>query len=196
MPNQRERAKFEDLYAAVSAHLADGRYRPGDRIGLKDLALRLQVSVTPLREVLSRLVGRDVVTEHRSEGYYLARLDARDIADLYSLHLACLTRALRVDPAPGLVAPSGDIWATFRAIVEASGDTILSDLHRYLNDRLKLLRRCDTALFGDSGSAASALRRALARHDLEQTRHHIHAFHEQRITAAADLALHFGRGGA
>ncbi|MFX4813586.1 GntR family transcriptional regulator, partial [Acinetobacter baumannii] len=82
---------FDDLYAQVSAQLVDGRYRPGDRINLKELSTRLAVSVTPLREVLSRLVGRGVVTERRSEGYYLARLDARDIGDLYRLHLTLLT---------------------------------------------------------------------------------------------------------
>lgn len=194
MPNRVERAKFDDLYALVSQQLADGRYRPGDRIGLKDLATRLRVSVTPLREVLSRLVGRDVVTEHRSEGYYLARLDARDIAELYALHLACLTRALRAQPMLERDHGTADIWITFHAIIEGSGDRILADNHRYLNDRLKLLRRCDTALFGDAASASIALRHALRERDLEQTRDQIRVFHDLRIAAASEIALLFGRG--
>ncbi|SDA36908.1 GntR family transcriptional regulator [Sphingomonas sp. NFR15] len=195
MPNRGERTRFDDLYAVVFDQLADGRYRPGDRIGLKDLAIRLHVSVTPLREVLSRLVGRDIVTEHRSEGYYLSRLDARDIAELYSLHLMCLNRAvscgdLRITPDK---AP-GDIWATFRTIAAACGEMIVSDLHRYLEGRLKLVRRCDTLLFGDAASAALALQHALRSKDRDQTRHQIRAFHEPRITAAAEIALMFGRG--
>ncbi|RZF60855.1 GntR family transcriptional regulator [Sphingomonas populi] len=196
MPNRVERARFDDLYALVSDQLADGRYRPGDRIGLKDLASRLHVSVTPLREVLSRLVGRDVVTEHRSEGYYLARLDARDIAELYSLHLMCLNRALRGDLRVMPGDPPADIWATFRAIVEACGETIVSDVHRYLDDRLKLVRRCDIALLEDSASAAIPLQRVLLEHNLDEAHHQIRAFHERRIAAAAEIALVFRRGSA
>lgn len=194
MPNSVERAKFDDLYALVSDHLADGRYRPGDRIVLKDLASRLHVSVTPLREVLSRLVGRDVVTERRSEGYYLARLDARDIADLYDLHSTCLERALSADPPAMFGDDEADIWTTFRAIVEGCGDTILSDVHRYLNGRLLLLRRCDIALFGDTRPAAIELRRTLLDRNLGQSAQHIRMFHKQRIAVASDIALHFGRG--
>jgi len=196
MPDRVERARFDDLYALVSDQLGDGRYRPGDRIGLKDLASQLHVSVTPLREILSRLVGRDVVTEHRSEGYYLARLDARDIAELYSLHLICLNRALRGDLRITPGAEWADIWAVFRRIVDACGEAIVSDLHRYLDDRLKLVRRCDTALFGDAASAAIALQRVLFERNLDQAHDQIRAFHEQRIAAAAEIALVFGRGTA
>lgn len=196
MPNRVERAKFGDLYAQVSALLVDGRYRPGDRIGLKDLATRLNVSVTPLREVLSRLVGRGVITEQRSEGYYLARLDARDIADLYALHNALLDRALRTDLAMWPGDGADDIWATFHTIVARCGDTILADTHHYLEDRLKLVRRCDTQLFGDGQPESAALWRSLRTSDLQQARGQCRAFRDLRVAAAAELALAFGRGGA
>ena len=54
MSERVARAIFDELYAAVSALLVEGRYRPGDRIGLKELATQLHVSVTPLREIMSR----------------------------------------------------------------------------------------------------------------------------------------------
>lgn len=194
MPDRVERAKFDDLYALVSAMLADGRYRPGDRIGLKDLASRLHVSVTPLREVLSRLVGCDIVTERRSEGYYLARFDSRDIADLYRLHCACIKRAL--DAAPRMTATGGaaDLWEMLRAIVEASGNTILSDVHRYLDEHLKLIRRAEIALLGDTGPILAELRRCLTKHDQGAVRDKIQEVYEQRISISADIALFLGRG--
>lgn len=193
MPDRVERAKFDDLYTLVSAILADGRYRPGDRIGLKDLASRLHVSVTPLREVLSRLVGRDLVTERRSEGYYLARFDARDIAALYSLHFACVERAL--DAAPRMTFAGGpqDMWETLRAIVEASGDTILSDVHRYLDGRLKLIRRSETALLGTTEHVAVELRRAVTENAHKTIEHQVRNFYEQRINISAEIALFLGR---
>lgn len=173
--------------------LADGRYRPGDRIGLKALASGLHVSVTPLREVLSRLVGRDLVTEHRSEGYYLSRLDARDIAALYRLHSACLHRALRTTQAE---LAGHDPWTSFRRIVEASGDAMLCDVHRYLADRLRLVRRYDEALFGTELEMAAELEQALAHRDLARAARTLERFHHDRVAAAAELALRFGRGAA
>lgn len=166
MPDRVGRAKFDDLYALVSAMLADGRYRPGDRIGLKDLASQLHVSVTPLRQVLSRLVGCDIVTERRSEGYYLARFDARDIADLYRLHFACIERAL--DAAPGMMfaLPSADIWEMLCAIVDASGNTILSDVYRYLDGRLKLIRRAEIAVLGSAEPILVEISRTLTAQDI------------------------------
>ncbi len=194
MPDRMERAKFDDLYTLVSAMLADGHYRPGDRIGLKDLASRLHVSVTPLREVLSRLVGCDIVTERRSEGYYLARFDARDIADLYRLHRACIERALAEVPGMTLVVRPADIWETLRAIVEASGNTILSDVHRYLDGRLKLIRRAETALLGVTEPLLVALHQTIIDHDIDLVRDTIRQFYEQRIIMSADIALLLGRG--
>ena len=193
MPDRVARAKFDDLYALVSAMLADGRYRPGDRIGLKDLASRLHVSVTPLREVLSRLVGCDIVTERRSEGYYLARFDARDIADLYRLHCACIERALVEAPGMPLAVRQADIWETLRAIVEASGNTILSDVHRYLDGRLKLIRRAEIALLGGTESLAADLRQTLIDQDLDIARGKIHEIYKQRISMSAEIALLLGR---
>lgn len=194
MPDRVERAKFDDLYALVSAMLADGRYRPGDRIGLKDLASRLHVSVTPLREVLSRLVGCDIVTERRSEGYYLARFDARDIADLYRLHCACIERALAEAPGMTFAVRPADLWKTLRAIVEASGNTILSDVHRYLDGRLKLIRRAEIALLGGTDPLFIDLFQTLIDQDLDIVRDRIHKFYEQRISMSADIALFLGRG--
>ncbi len=193
MPDRVERAKFDDIYALVSAMLADGRYRPGDRIGLKDLASRLHVSVTPLREVLSRLVGRDIVTERRSEGYYLARFDARDIADLYRLHSACIERALDEAPRMTFAVRSADIWETLCAVVEASGNTILSDVHRYLDGRLKLIRRAEIALLGVTEPLLIELPLTLMDQDLDGVRNKIRKIYEQRISMSADIALFLGR---
>jgi DNA-binding GntR family transcriptional regulator len=190
MAGPHGRANFETLYAAVSDLLAGGRYRPGDRIGLKALSEALGVSVTPLREALSRLVGRDVVTERRTEGYYLTRLDARDIADLYGLHKICVERALQALP-PGSVdarASDGDIWQHFDALVMASGDRILAGVRRYLDDRLALIRRCERELLGDEADAQRRLQSSIATSDLDAARAAVDRFHETRIDRATDIA--------
>jgi DNA-binding GntR family transcriptional regulator len=196
MPAGHERANFGQLYAAVSEVLAAGLYRPGDRIELKALSSRLGVSVTPLREVLSRLVGRDIVTERRSEGYYLARLDAHDIADLYKLHHICIERAIAVPPAHDVDLDDGpaDMWKLFDALVAASGDRILAGVRRYLDERLMLIRRYELHLLGNEQQTMQRLRSAVSRHDADAMRSEVATFHSKRTEIASDIADLLNRG--
>jgi hypothetical protein len=192
----RERANFGALYAAIFKELAQGRYRPGDRIGLKALSDVLGVSTTPLREALSRLVGRDLVTEQRSEGYYLARLDARDVADLYRLHHACVERAIDCLPTANVsFAPAdGDIWCLFDALAVASGDRILTGVRRYLDDRLKLVRRCEGLLLADEPDATKRWQDSMASADATSMRILSKGFHATRIDQADRIAELVNRG--
>jgi DNA-binding transcriptional regulator YhcF (GntR family) len=186
MPERRGRANFETLYKAVADRLAGGGYRPGDRIALKALSEDLGVSVTPLREALSRLVGRDVVTERRGEGYYLTRLDARDIADLYRLHLSCLEQAvLAAPPAVITNVSDGDVWQIFDMLVLATGDHILNGVYHYLGDRLRLVRQSERALLSDEGISAQKMHAAIAASDQVSLREGIAAFHVKRIDQAS-----------
>lgn len=190
MPADPERANFDRLYAAVFDDLARGFYGPGERIGLKALSSRLGVSVTPLREVLSRLVGRDLVAERRREGYYLVRLDGRDLADLYRLHQACIERAIAKPLAfdgDGHSLPQ-DIWGLFEALVAASGDRILAGVQRYLDDRLRLVRRCERMLLGDEEQAMLRLRSAIMRNDTDAMGAETAAFHLARARVAGAIA--------
>ena len=52
-------------YQEMRTALADGRYHPGDRLRLRDLAEELGVSVTPIREAVLQLV-RDGALEMRT----------------------------------------------------------------------------------------------------------------------------------
>jgi DNA-binding GntR family transcriptional regulator len=52
-------------YQELRSALADGRFHPGDRLRLRDLAEELGVSVTPIREAVLQLV-RDGVLEMRT----------------------------------------------------------------------------------------------------------------------------------
>lgn len=52
-------------YQELRSALADGRYQPGDRLRLRDLAEELGVSVTPIREAVLQLV-RDGAIEMRT----------------------------------------------------------------------------------------------------------------------------------
>lgn len=190
MTDPKDRPRFEHLYARACQALADGVYRPGDRIGVKDLAARLATSTTPAREIMSRLVGVGLVEEHRAEGYYLRALDERQVAALYRMHGRCIDEALRA----GLVPPprsadEPDAWTVFDLLVEATGNIVLRDVRRHLYARLSLLRRCETGLFTDLPAESAGLERALGDADPSVWRKAVHAFHRRRTDAARQLAF-------
>jgi DNA-binding transcriptional regulator YhcF (GntR family) len=190
MTDPKGRPQFEDLYAQARDALASGTYQPGARIGVKDLAARIVTSTTPAREILSRLVGLGLVEEHRTEGYYLKTLDEHQAASLYRLHGACVEAALRAGGAPlDLFSAPDDAWSAFDTLVAASGDAVLRDVRRYLDARLRLLRRCEAALFDDLPAEAHALAAGLGSPRRPDRRSASRVFHRRRIDAARQLAF-------
>jgi hypothetical protein len=195
MPETSRRLPFEQAYQVVFDEIASGRYRPGDRIAIKELSANLHMSTTPLREILSRLAGRNIVEQRRSEGYHLSRLDARDIEDLYDLHLLCVIRALSPEALLSCVDIEADIdpWSMLKAVVDAAGDTVLAWVRQLLDDRLRLVRCWEDQLLGDIATERSALAAALRAREIEPARHQIDLFHRRRQALAPDLSVHIGR---
>jgi DNA-binding FadR family transcriptional regulator len=195
MPQPSDPAKFERLYTAVFARIGAGQYRPGDRIGIKDLAAQLNVSTTPLREVLSRLVGRGIVEERRSEGFYLARIDARDLADLYALHSTCVLRALHLCRGTMPKIASADTgWTVFARIAEQAGDRAVADVRAFLEDRLTVVRRLENQTLSDTDAEAARLRGLIAGGDVKAAALAIRRYHGRRRAISAELALATSRG--
>src|ERR1700674_5857732 len=58
----------EAVYQALRRELTSGTYRPGDRLREDEIAERLRVSRTPVREALGRLVARGLVVPSGSRG--------------------------------------------------------------------------------------------------------------------------------
>lgn len=65
--------------------IAAGRLADGARINEVHLARELGVSRTPLREALMGLVAEGVVESKPRRGFFVAPLDADEIADLYAM---------------------------------------------------------------------------------------------------------------
>lgn len=54
-------ALWDRVYAALEAALLSGRYAPGERVVLRDVADELGVSLTPVRDAVNRLVAEKVL---------------------------------------------------------------------------------------------------------------------------------------
>ena len=91
-------------YAALKQMLREGVYPPGLRLEANRLADGLGVSMTPVRDVLHRLVGERLVDASSGDGFHVPRFTEQTLRDLYEWNAALLTIATRTmrardDPA-------------------------------------------------------------------------------------------------
>lgn len=63
--------------------ILSGQVRPGERLGERELARRIQVSRTPLREALARLERDGLAVNKPGVGYYALEFDPKVIGELY-----------------------------------------------------------------------------------------------------------------
>lgn len=91
----REESVAESVYERVKALSISFDLLPGNRINEIELAERLGVSRTPLREGLNRLVSEGFLTATPGKGFFRRPLDAKEIFDLFELR-----RTLEVAAAP------------------------------------------------------------------------------------------------
>lgn len=74
-------AVFQSLCEALQA----GAYRSGDRLREEEVAQRLKVSRTPVREALGRLAARGFVEPAAGRGLIVRSLDIGEVLELYAM---------------------------------------------------------------------------------------------------------------
>lgn len=65
----------------------DGKYGPGSRLNMTDLAKRLKVSAIPVREALRRLEAEDLVEFQVNRGVVVRQLSAAELRELFLVRL-------------------------------------------------------------------------------------------------------------
>lgn len=76
------------VYETVKSMAITYQFRPGERINEIELSKSLDVSRTPVREALNRLVTEGFLTSEPNKGFYCRPLDARQVFDLYEFRCA------------------------------------------------------------------------------------------------------------
>jgi DNA-binding GntR family transcriptional regulator len=74
-----------DLYTQLKEMAVLYTIRPGERVNELELAQKFEVSRTPLREALNRLVAESLLDFVPNRGFYVKELNRQDIFDLYEL---------------------------------------------------------------------------------------------------------------
>lgn len=162
-------------YDALRSMILSGEVKPGARLSERELARRVQVSRTPLREALGRLERDGLAISKPGLGYFAAEFDPALVAELYEFREILELQATRL--AARRIGEAGirelrDIMrqlARFErkkklsmdelreevhlglriheVIARESGNTLVSDALYQLYDRLRLLTWIDVLWF-------------------------------------------------
>lgn len=89
-----------------------GDLPPGSKLKLEDLRARLSVSLSPLREALSRLSAQGLVHAEDQKGYSVTPTSREDLSEVIRLRVELETLALREAIAQGDAEWEAEIVAT------------------------------------------------------------------------------------
>jgi len=139
-------------------------FRAGERLDIKDLTVKLGVSLTPVRDAINRLAAEGLIEIRPRSGTFVSDLSADEVADTFDVRMAleCLAAekmisrisTQHIEVFRELIADLEKPVTTERErifherknvelhslIVELSGNRKLIDLYRGLNAHIKIAR--------------------------------------------------------
>lgn len=135
--------------------IGSGASRPGDQVKVATLAARSRLSAIPVREALFHMVGEDILSERPGIGFFVPRLHAHELAQVYRFRLllvtACATASLKAGQKdrgrslPNNITSSPTADAIFDALVATADDTMIAASWARTGHRLLPYRRCEPA---------------------------------------------------
>jgi DNA-binding GntR family transcriptional regulator len=117
MTRQREgRSLVEDAYTAIRASVLSGRLAPGTRVALKELATERDVSLSVIREAVTRLASERLLVATPQHGFAVQTLSLKDLEDVTWTRLQIETIALRESLRHGDLAWEANLVAAHHAL--------------------------------------------------------------------------------
>lgn len=164
-PIQRSKSLHEQTYQALRASILSGDLLPGERLVETQLAQRLQVSRTPIREAIRQLQKDGLIASDGAGGLHVTTISTADAAQLYDCRLAleqlsvsgaCLhASTTQIEQLEAFVIQAEQLTQTsnlkvmelldldygfHRLIAESSGNRWLTALLDQVFDKMMLLR--------------------------------------------------------
>jgi DNA-binding GntR family transcriptional regulator len=182
----------EAVFRSLCQALRAGLYRPGDRLREEEVAQRLRVSRTPVREALGRLMAKGFVEPAGGRGLIVRSLDAAEVLELYAMREILEGAAARLaaqhasqpeidalnDLEKAFEAHAGDPVEMARlnrafheAIFRAARNRYLDSALQELQDGIALLGATTFSIDGRPSTAASEHRgliEAIAKRDSDR----------------------------
>jgi DNA-binding GntR family transcriptional regulator len=159
-------ALAEQAYTQLKAELHDFLWLPGERASELEIAHRLGMSRTPVREALFRLRNEGFLEVEAKTGWTVKPIDFARIDQIYDLRIvleiASLARLAQMSDEPAQLQALKDVWLVpaaerltdgravgelderFHAqLVAAAGNEEISRVHREVTERIRIVRRLD-----------------------------------------------------
>ncbi|MGY4641821.1 GntR family transcriptional regulator [Pseudomonas sp. TE24901] len=157
----------EQVYTQLKADIFDFRLLPGDRFSEGDVAGRMDVSRTPVRQALYRLEKEGYVEVYFRSGWQVKAFDFAYFEELYDvrivLELAAVSRLCRMEASDNSVLNAlKGIWLVAEderlqdpqevsalderfhcALVEATGNREMARMHYAITEQIRIIRRLD-----------------------------------------------------
>lgn len=153
------------IYTQLKADIFDFRLLPGDKFSEGDIAARMQVSRTPVRQALFWLQREGYVDVHFRSGWQVRAFDFKYFEDLYEIRIMMETNAIHrivamqamsrletlrevwcISPSQQLDDPAvvASLDEAFHArIVAAVGNDEMTRIHQDVTERIRIIRRLD-----------------------------------------------------
>lgn len=199
-----EDAKRERLYELIKTELCRAHWRRDARVDLQSLADVHQISVTPVREIMFRLVGERLVTLAPYGGFAPSTLDPTDLAGLYAwnahhllaaVHLlteAVLAQSLaptvRMLDNPGQPDPVGIVEQLFRALGQATGLPEFVVQIDSANDRLRRARMAELRIVHQPLRELRTIVSGAGLDVKKNVRRRLIAYHRRRVEQAPQIS--------
>lgn len=205
----RDISQGQDAYQRLIAQIRSGSLRPGDRLTETDLAMRLGISRTPVREAIRALEADGLVVHIPRVGASIRRLGYSEVTELYEMRMVLEGTAARLSARTASEVELAELDTISHEMAEAQADDLrLYELNRQFHRTLlnaarnrflidavagleKTLLILGPSTMEDSARAAEAqteheaLLAALHNRDAEAAealmRHHIRAAHRIRL---------------
>ncbi|MTD27461.1 GntR family transcriptional regulator [Erwinia sorbitola] len=162
----RPEALADRVYHRLKNDIFDFRLMPGDRFSESEVAERMDVSRTPVRQALFRLEREGYVDVWFRSGWQVRQFDFAYFEELYDLRTVLECEAVKrlchlpADQTAALLMPLTCFWideprleegmavslhdeAFHIALVTAAGNSEMARIHRELTEKIRIIRRLD-----------------------------------------------------
>jgi len=212
-PDEQDLSRAELAYKRLREGIRAGEFRPGQRLRETELAARLNVSRTPVREAIRRLASDGLIEVAPSRGVMIIDLSKQQVRELYALRETLEGAAARLaaqHASPAEIEAMGELLQACRAagqaqeiarlnllfhqtIQDAAHNRYLAQALLHLSDSLALL---PGTTFEAPGRAASAheeheaIVEAIAARDPDRAEHL--ARHHIAMAGSTRMRMMFG----
>ncbi|MGH3714868.1 MAG: GntR family transcriptional regulator [Micromonosporaceae bacterium] len=115
LPMPARRILADEVHESITALIMDHAIPPDTKVSIEELARRLEVSPTPVRESLARLEAAGLVRKEALRGYFTTRLLNRtELDELFEFRRLLEPRAARTAAAKVTAEGAGQLRAELR----------------------------------------------------------------------------------